>query len=228
MTQILSGFGSDGSRVWDPTNKDQQEIFYEDLYATKTWERFARDFGNTPENRQSIEKVLDTLYADDEVTVLRFEDALTTGMDSGAISRKPVAPVAEPTPAPVDRNGRALSQSQIAFGEMTRWSQKATTAEVNDRKRRDPAYLRFVQSSLRKEMTEEGVGDSVMEQNPHLEQQAPPIQSALNNAEIVEFVKKYNSMSADECRAARSKAQNPFGFQRFIDKTEEAIRLRLL
>jgi hypothetical protein len=225
--KVLRGFAPDGSRAWSD-DKGMQAAFWEDVKSTSAWSRYVQGYGNSDSNNAIILTTLETLYGEtDEFSANQFVDSLLCAMDSGAIKKRkpaePIEPAAAPASVPTDRNGRPLSQSQIAFGEMTRWSQTATTAQVDERKRKDPAYLRFVQSSLRKEM-DQGVGDSVMSQNPHLEQQAPPTKSALNNSEIIEFVKRYTSMSSNECRAARSKAQNPFGFQKFIDQTEEAMR----
>ena len=67
-----------------------------------------------------------------------------------------------------------------------------------------------------------------VEANPHLLQQPPPTKGAMNNKAAIEFAQRYNSMTADQVRSARSKAINPLGFQSFIDQTEECIRLRLL
>jgi hypothetical protein len=222
MTQIFRGFGTDGSRVWDPTNKDQQEIFYEDLYATKTWERFARDFGNTPENRQSIEKVLDTLYADDEVTVLRFEDALTTGMDSGAIVRRPAAP-AEPE-MPRTKNGVPLTEPQKRWAAYTKFANEHSSSECRELARADAGFKSFMQKNLEREMNESGVGDAVVPLN----QSSSPTKAGLKDERLVAFANAFRNMSSAEVRSRKSVASNPFGAAQFMKDINDCIGLGLI
>jgi hypothetical protein len=224
MTQVLRGFGSDGSRVWDPTNKDQQEVFYEDLYATKTWERFARDFGNTAENRQSIERVLDVLFPDEEITTLRFEDALRTGMDSGAISRRPVAPTVEPTSVPTDKHGKLLTEPQRRWSEYTKFANEHSSAECRERSRTDAGFRSFVTNNLFREMNESGVGDAVVPLN----QLATPTKAALKNERLVGFAEAYRNMSSAEVRSRKSAASNPFGAAQFMKDINDCIALGLI
>src|SRR5882724_6569661 len=58
-----------------------------------------------------------------------------------------VEPVVEPE-VPRDRNGNPLSASQIAWGEMTRWSQTASSQQIADRRRADPAFEGFYKTNL--------------------------------------------------------------------------------
>jgi hypothetical protein len=224
MTQVLRGFGSDGSRVWDPTNKDQQEIFYEDLYSTKTWERFARDFGNTAENRQSIERVLDVLYPDEEITTLRFEDAIRTGMDSGALSRRPASPVANPTPVPTDKHGKPLTEPQRRWSEYTKFANEHSSSECRGRARTDAGFRSFVTKNLFREMNEEGVGDAVVPLN----QSASPTKAGLKDERLVAFANAFRSMSSAEVKSRRSAASNPFGHAQFLEDLNACISLGLI
>jgi len=67
-------------------------------------------------------------------------------------------PVEEAEPevetVPVDRNGRPLSQSQIAWGEMARWSQQASSQDIRERRRTDPAFASFYRLNIERESRE--------------------------------------------------------------------------
>lgn len=222
--QILNGFGSDGSRLWIPDNKHAAEAFYEDVYSGKAWERFVRDFGNTPENRQSIERVLDTLYPDDEVTVLRFEDAIRTGMDSGAIARRPVAPVVVPAQVPTDKNGRELTTAQQKWASYAEFANTHSSAECRERARTDTGFKSFVTKNLEREMNESGVGDAVVPLN----QSASPTKAGLKDARLVAFANAFRSMSSAEVKSRRSAASNPFGHAQFLKNLNDCIGLGLI
>lgn len=90
--------------------------------------------------------------------------ALYLLIQSGKI--KPVkaaaAPIEEP-PAdtrPRDKNGKLLSEAQIAWGEMTRWANEHSSDECRARARNDEAFQKFMQTRLRQEMNVP-IGDAV-------------------------------------------------------------------
>jgi hypothetical protein len=65
----------------------------------------------------------------------------------------------EPEPAlepevPRDKNGKPLSQSQIAWGEMARWSREASSQEIRERRRTDPAFASFYRLNIEREARE--------------------------------------------------------------------------
>lgn len=228
--KVLRGFAPDGSRAWGD-DKNMQDAFWEDVKSTPAWSRYVRDYGTSDTNNAIIVAALETLYGEtDEVSADKFLDALQTSMDSGAVKPKPaeiVEPAAAPVSVPTDKNGKPLTAAQVKWSKFIRWSETASASERKERARRDPAFAAFVQRQWQQEMTQPVDGD-MRPFNPHLEAQAPPTKSALNNPEAVLFAERYLRMSADEVRAARSRAINPLTYQRFIDQVEEAIRLRLI
>ena len=66
------------------------------------------------------------------------------------------APAPE-TPAAVDRNGKKLGDSQLAWKAFAEWSRTASSEEIRKRKAIDPSFRKFVENSYRLEMNDEPV-----------------------------------------------------------------------
>ena len=209
--------------------------FWQEFHETPVWKRFTTIYAATSENFERIADILNKMYAGqkyftfDEVKHV-FDTAIRSGGSANnPLDRIPVevdVPVQESEPVPLGRNGKPLTASQIAWGEMARWSQTATSAQIAERRRTDPAYASFYHNNLVRSF--EGVGDGVVEQNPHLLPQSSPTTAALNDDKLVAFAKRYNSMAAAEVRAARSKAINPLSADQFEKNLNDAIRLNLI
>src|SRR5690242_12666708 len=174
--RVINGYNAETrERVLSLHNVDETNpAFWQEFRDTNVWKRFVEMYVATPANFERIIDILTRLYPNqDYFSVDQVEHAFKTGLNSGGTVNDPLdrAPVeetvSEPEPVQVDRNGRPLSASQIAFGEMSRFSETATSAQIKERKRVDPAYLRFVQHSLREQMNQPVDGD-VTPFNPHL------------------------------------------------------------
>ena len=223
-------------RVLSVSNEDNgNPAFWEEFHITKVWKRFADIYGCTDANLNRIVAALHLMYPNrDYFRVEEVSDVFVTMIDSGGSVNDPLdrlpLEVEEPTPAstpvPVDRNGRKLSASQIAWGQMARWSETATSAQVTERRRTDPAYASFYHTNLVRSL--DSVGDSALETNPHLVAQDAPTIAALKNSRLVEFSRRYKNMSSAEVRSARSKAANPLTADQFVKDVNDAIKLNLL
>jgi hypothetical protein len=233
--RVANGFNvQTRERVLSLHNVDETNpAFWSEFHETAVWKRFVETYGTTPANLERIIEILTKLYPDqDYFTVDHVTHAFKTAINSGGsasdpLDRIPVQAV-EPTPEPVptDKNGRPLSAAQLAWSEMTRWSESATSAQIAERRRTDPAYASFYHTNLVRSFEE--VGDGVVEQNPHLLPQGAPTTAALKDERLVAFAKRYNSISAAEVRAARSKAINPLSAGQFEKDLNDAIKLNLL
>jgi hypothetical protein len=68
---------------------------------------------------------------------------------------RPSEPEQQPeTEVPRDKNGKPRSQSQIALGEMARWSQQASSQDIRERRRIDPAFATFYRLNIERECQE--------------------------------------------------------------------------
>jgi hypothetical protein len=118
-----------------------------------------------------------------------LQHALTLLIDSGELRPKKVTPVAtfeepEEDTRPRDRNGKLLTEAQIAWGEMARFAETASMVDISRRKASDPAFANFVRKNLEREMAQE-IGDRV----------EPAGQSAAKarvSNELTEFASAYN------------------------------------
>ena len=124
--------------------------------------------------------------------------AHTLLIDSGEIKPKnftPAAQLAEPEVdnRPRGHDGKLLTQSQVAWGEMSRFAETASMAEINRRKATDPEFANFVRKNLEREMNEQPVGDAVTPAGT-------PVKTSKANNELVEFVRRYHSTPTDQLK----------------------------
>ena len=92
--------------------------------------------------------------------------ALELLIDSGELQPKNVSQstqLEEPEGdiRPLDKNGKLLTEQQIAWGEMARFAGTATPDAIRQRRHTDRAFADFVRTNLRREMQEQPVGDAV-------------------------------------------------------------------
>jgi hypothetical protein len=118
-----------------------------------------------------------------------LQHALTLLIDSGELRPKKVTPVAkfeepEEDTRPRGRDGKVLTQAQIAWGEMSRFAETASMADINRRKATDQAFANFVRKNLEREMSQE-IGDRV-------ETAGQATTKARVSQELTDFARKYN------------------------------------
>jgi hypothetical protein len=218
--------------------------FWAEFHGTAIWKRFVDVYGATPANLARVVDIVNTMYEGQEFFTLdQVTDVFTTAIDSGGSVKDPLdritvqveEPVEVPEPVPTDRNGRPLSASQIAWGEMARWSETASQSQRKERMRTDPAYRNFVEKNRAREF--EGVGDSVVPMNPHLIPSEDPSQATVKAIaakagllvpQLLDWVKGYNATPSSQVRSLRSAASNPLGYEQYEKSFQAAIAAGLI
>ena len=106
----------------------------------------------------------------------------------------PAAQLAEPEEdkRPRDRNGKLLTESQIAWGEMARFAETASSDAIRQRKNVDGKFREFIATNLRREMQGE-IGDAVTPAGQ------PTTKARVSN-ELTDFAFKYNRESIANLR----------------------------
>jgi len=133
-----------------------------------------------------------------------------------------VEPVVEPE-VPRDRNGNPLSASQIAWGEMTHWSQTASSKQIADRRRVDPAFESFYKTNLRREAQgTESTQFRLAGQQPS----KPDVTSA--SQELLNFADEFRRTSMDEVRRRKSPTLNPSGWEKYQKDLDAALAVGLI
>jgi hypothetical protein len=216
--------------VWVDDDLAAQEAFWEEVRSTDVARQFLRDYGATSSNNQRIGEIVEKLNPDVEhFTTGMYVDALKVAMNAGELDRKPVEeePAVEaPVEVPRDRNGRPLSTAQIAWGEMTRWAEAASSRDIAERRRSDPAFAKFYLACLKQEMNVEIDGD-VRPFNPHMKQKQPS-QAAMHDQKLIEFASRWRSLSAEEIRKSRRFDTSPLTAQTFLDQESACIKAGLI
>ncbi len=230
-------------RVLSATNADgTNPEFWQEFHGTAIWKRFVDIYGATPANLDRIVDILNTMYGEQEFFNLdQVTDVFVTAVDSGGTAEDPLdripaeEPVPEPEPVPTDKNGRPLSASQIQWSEMTRWSESASQSQRKERF----VSTRHIEASWRNFSSArfEGVGDSVVAQNPHLLPKEDLSTATINGIaakagllvpQLLEWAKVYNSTPSSRVRSLRSAAANPLGYEQYNKSFEAAIAAGLI
>lgn len=225
--KVLNGYDVDTQERVLTDVPEEAAAFWKEIKASPEWEKFVDEYGNTSQNNDAVLECLNKLYPAEEFTSTgQFLDALNVAIDAGELERKPQEP--EPEPIPVDRNGRTLAPHQIAWGEMVRWSNAASSAAIKERVRTDEAYAKFHRANLRKEM-DQPVGDDVTLLNPHIMRDGiAPTSTAMKNERLVAFANRYRQMSSEEVRKAKRLDYNPLTARQFIKDEEACIDQNLI
>jgi hypothetical protein len=158
MSGTIDGFDVDsGERVFNPEpgNEAHNEAFRDDLFATPEWVELRSKF-DLESGMEIVNAVIDSVP---EPKILsRVQSIIQRVVLAGGLTRfgnltpRTLAELElEPEQVPVDRNGRPLSASQIAWGEMARWSQQASSQDIRERRRTDPAFASFYRLNIERE-----------------------------------------------------------------------------
>jgi hypothetical protein len=160
MPGTINGFDVDsGERVFDPSSgkEESNEAFRSDLFETPEWVELQSKF-DLESGMEIVNAVIDSVT--DPKILSRVQSIIRKVLLAGGLTRfgsltpRTVAepePELEPEQVPVDRNGRPLSASQIAWGEMARWSQQAVSQHIRERRRTDPAFASFYRLNIERE-----------------------------------------------------------------------------
>jgi len=190
-------------RVLDDQPNADSSAFFSELAETPEWKVLSEKFDLTDEtNLAVVASVVAGIPGKTLISVAQAalrKIALAGGVTKfGAMIPRPIeqpAPVVEEPEVPRDKNGQPLSSAQLAWGEMTRWSLTASSREIAERRRCDPAYASFYRKNLERE-TNVPVGDAVTDLN------APGRRNEGSVSDLVRrFAKLHRELPADRLKA---------------------------
>lgn len=154
-----------------------EDEFLKAKEATRKWLRETeegrqfRDYYLTDQNAEKLRQQIEfhNLPVDFQnltfaFTILRDSGQLTTEEQEEA-AREAEAEAADTRPR--DRKGRLLSESQIEWGEMTRWADEHSAEECRQRARSDPKFAQFRHTNLVREMNAAPIDGAVPEPITH-------------------------------------------------------------
>ena len=167
------------------------------------------------EHSKLLYQATDVLFPDNDcaVSIPMLAQSLRTLIDSGkikftgeeeAVLEDPSAPAVDPTPR--DRNGKALTQSQLEWGEMTRFANESSMDAIRQRKYVDPKFRSFVETNMRREFAEQPVADGVENLNANRTPQARGVAE-----DVRAFATRYRTMSVADAKKLLSPGINPDG-----------------
>jgi hypothetical protein len=146
-------------------------------------------------------------------------------ISSGEIKHKnftPATQLAEPEERPLDKNGKPLSESQLAWKSMREFAETASMAEINKRRASDRAFADFVRKNLEREF--EGVGDAAVAVGTMAVRQ----DNTRITQELRQFAEAYRRASMAEVKRLSSAAMNPNGYEQYQKNLDACIAAGLL
>jgi hypothetical protein len=121
---------------------------------------------------------------------------------------------------PRDKNGKPLSPSQIAWGEMARWSHRASSQEIKERRRIDPAFASFYRLNIEREARETPSTQFELAGQSQNTKHATP--------DLIAFAEAYRTTPVEKVRQLRSPAFNALGYKKYIANIEAALAAGLI
>jgi hypothetical protein len=160
--------------------------------TTEVGRDYKKNFYSAESADADLEKILSAavlVAGGPNISVSSMTRGLQLLMDSGEISPKNPATSSELQEPeedlrPRDRNGKPLTESQIAWKAMAEWTNTHSMQEVNARKRTDPQYAAFVRKAYDSEVTHE-IPDAVVPAGE-------PTNSVKQTEALRRFVELYN------------------------------------
>jgi hypothetical protein len=227
--QVPVGRGPNGGYVY--TEVFSSEEIVEQLKASPEWQAFKDRFDMSVESNHTL---LGWLYAEklgDDPDVEDYKKLLNNIIRSGGVvtvkgttyefELREQEPELAPEPdVPRDKNGKPLSQSQIAWGEMARWSEQASSQDIRERRRTDPAFASFYRLNIEREARETPSTQFELAGQSQNTRQATP--------ELVAFAEEYRKTPVEKVRQLRSPAFNALGYKQYIANIETALAAGLI
>jgi hypothetical protein len=210
-----------------------QEEILEQLYASQEWADFKARFDMSLDGNNTLGNWVIEEKLGPNPKLADYKNLFKAIIAAGGVVRVKgeqyefetvpvVEPVVEPE-VPRDRNGNPLSASQIAWGEMTRWSQTASSKQIADRRRVDPAFESFYKTNLRREAQ----GTESTQFRLAGQQPSKPDVSGVS-PELVAFADEFRRTSMDEVRLRKSPTLNPLGWEKYQKDLDAALAAGLI
>jgi len=203
----------------------------ERLKATTAWALFTDRFDMSDARNVTLLKWLFEDLLEEESPLIDYEKLLQNIVAAGGVVKvrgeryefevvPTVEPVVEPEVVPTDRNGRPLTQAQIAWSEYRTFSESHSMAECKQRAKTDAGYGLFFRKQYEKQTGE--VADAA----ENLNAKAPQAEQIPGNVKV--FADNYRTMPTAEIRRQSRYDTNPGGAKEFNFLRDEAIRLGLI
>jgi hypothetical protein len=209
------------------------EEIAEQLHESQGWSHFQTIFDMSKERNNTLLGWIIDERLNTDSGLADYLNLLKTIISAGGVVRvkgqqyefetvSVVEPVVEPE-VPRDRNGNPLSASQIAWGEMTRWSQTASSKQIADRRRVDPAFESFYKTNLRREAQ----GTESTQFRLAGQQPSKPDVSGVS-PELIAFADEFRRTSMDEVRRRKSQTLNPLSWEKYQKDLDAALAAGLI
>lgn len=127
-------------------------------YLTKEWAKTTpegQEFISKYYTEESLAKITEQLeFHNLSVSLANLTFVYTILRDSGQLTAPIIAAVPD---VPRDRNGKALSPSQLEWREFAIWANdpKTSTREINEKRKTNASFAKFYRESLRAELVTE-------------------------------------------------------------------------
>jgi hypothetical protein len=214
-----------GSEIYSPAENRER------LKDTAAWALFTDRFDMSDARNVTLLDWLIEERLEDDSPLDDYERLIQNIVAAGGVAKArgerfefveepAVEPVVEPE-IPRDRNGDPLSASQIAWGEMTCWSQTASSKQIADRRRVDPAFESFYKTNLRRESQ----GNST--QFVLLDKPSKPDVAGVSQ-ELLNFADEFRRTGMDEVRRRKSPTLNPLGWEKYQKDLDAALAANLI
>jgi hypothetical protein len=243
---LLVGYGAKGEPIYK--NVESQDEIVASLKLTSEWQEFRQRFDTSSEPNNRLlgflfKTKLMPAYSGDDPELEDYQRLLRNILRAGGVVSLPTIKnpdgtvvleagqyefelkEREPEPAPEpevprDRNGKPLSPSQIAWGEMARWSEQASSQEIKERRRTDPAFASFYRLNIEREARETPSTQFELAGQSQNTKQATP--------ELIAFAEAYRTTPVEKVRQLRSPGFNALGYKKYIANIEAALAAGLI
>ena len=203
------------------------------LYVSKEWTDFTAKFDMNDEGNQTLFGLLIDEKLDSHPELTDYQRLLRTVLAAGGVIRVQgtqhefqLVPVVEPVVEPEvlrDKNGNALSPSQIAWSEYRTFSESHSSADCKARARTDAGYGSF----YRKNLEREAQGTESTQFRLAGQQPSKPDVTGVSQ-ELLNFADGFRRTSMDEVRRRKSPTLNPLGWEKYQKDLDAAIAAGLI
>lgn len=223
---------SDGDVCFTIDDREELVSSFKEIFATTDVGRdyktnyYTKD--RADEDAAKMVAAAQQIAGGQNISTRHLTRALELLLDSGELQPRvavQAAQLSEPEEdtRPRGRDGKPLSDSQLKWQEYRTWSETASSSERRLRTQSDPGYAAYVRKAYHSEMAQE-IGGAV---TPAGE----PEKKIKANAELVDFVHKYNRSSRDSLKPRGGYVQldgQPLLYSTFISLVERAAQARLI
>jgi hypothetical protein len=237
-----------GEVIYNPNIPESLDTVLEEFFQTQVGKKLVADGLHTTENFELIVAAIDKLYlsrGNEEITSSVMADVVATLLAAGDL----IAPEVEERELTdeekqiqeeqeiarmkaagmsLDKNNRPLSQAQISWGEMTRWTEQATPGQIQarcharnkDGSLKDPAYASFYAKKVER--------DNAAAVPPVVLNARPTNPSGEVTPELQAWVAEYIKTPTSKVRLLLGASSNPGGWEAYTKSFNAASAAGLI